>query len=642
MRPTWMMLGLLTTLATTPPPAGAQVVTEPTFEIPGATIRLDVAAAYSGLYFLRESTDVGALILERRVDGVWQPGVIVNESGPAGAPVIAATAAGGFAAAWYHIRDVFARFLDAIGTPAGSQLQVSSDGGFLSGTPRVAGLANGVAIVWDKSAPEGGYSLHAQIGSVRHELPAAHDWEIASTPAGGCIVAWRSYLGQVLTLQAQIFDGAGATVTPELPLAPSEMKLGGVAMDPSGATFAITALAETATPPAFEVWLHRFTADGMPLGPPILVDTTVGIAFQSSSPVLPKIDFDLAGDALVVWGTHAAVDPGVRARAYAPDGTPFGPTVAIGTGAPRTGVQLTRTPDGQFVTTWVTGTQAFANVVSLCASGSAVCGDGVLAPACERCDDGPGNSDAAPDACRTSCLPAHCGDGVVDAGEQCDDGNFDPCDGCSPTCVVETGVVCGDGVTSTQCGEQCDDGNATVLDGCTPACRLERIPGGGSPKTDCLTEWTIADPTTVPAHDKAGALNWKQSCVDNDPRCDFDGGTPGSCTFHVRVCGNNSDLPTCYAPSRLSSWLLYRPSEKQAVKLPWLAAVRASFLGAVPAAIVGPTTPDVCSDELALTVPLRMTSSGSKPSRLKLDTRATSYEGVLDKDKLLLECRPAS
>ena len=71
----------------------------------GATIRLDVAAAYSGLYFLRESTDVGALILERRVDGVWQPGVIVNESGPAGAPVIAATAAGGFAAAWYHIRD---------------------------------------------------------------------------------------------------------------------------------------------------------------------------------------------------------------------------------------------------------------------------------------------------------------------------------------------------------------------------------------------------------------------------------------------------------------------------------------------------------------------------------------------------------
>ena len=147
----------------------------------------------------------------------------------------------------------------------------------------------------------------------------------------------------------------------------------------------------------------------------------------------------------------------------------------------------------------------------------------------------------------------------------------------------------------------------------------------------------------MPAHDKAGALNWKQSCVDNDPRCDFDGGTPGSCTFHVRVCGNNSgDLPTCYAPSRLSSWLLYRPSEKQAVKLPWLAAVRASFLGAVPDRDRRADHARRGSDELALTVPLRMTSSGSKPSRLKLDTRATSYEGVLDKDKLLLECRPAS
>ena len=47
------------------------------------------------------------------------------------------------------------------------------------------------------------------------------------------------------------------------------------------------------------------------------------------------------------------------------------------------------------------------------------CGDGVVDPG-EQCDDGAANSDVAPDACRTTCRFAHCGDSVVDSDEACD------------------------------------------------------------------------------------------------------------------------------------------------------------------------------------------------------------------------------
>ncbi len=64
------------------------------------------------------------------------------------------------------------------------------------------------------------------------------------------------------------------------------------------------------------------------------------------------------------------------------------------------------------------------------------CGDGVLDPG-EQCDDGAGNSDVAADACRTTCVVPNCGDGVVDAGEECDDGNRVAGDGCDGACVTE-------------------------------------------------------------------------------------------------------------------------------------------------------------------------------------------------------------
>lgn len=78
---------------------------------------------------------------------------------------------------------------------------------------------------------------------------------------------------------------------------------------------------------------------------------------------------------------------------------------------------------------------------------------------------------------------ASCGDGIVGAGEACDDGNTNPGDGCSATCTVETGFQCfGEpSVCQTTCGdgilapayEQCDDNDTTPGDGCSGNCTIE-------------------------------------------------------------------------------------------------------------------------------------------------------------------------
>ena len=77
-----------------------------------------------------------------------------------------------------------------------------------------------------------------------------------------------------------------------------------------------------------------------------------------------------------------------------------------------------------------------------------------------------------------------CGNGLIEAGEACDDGGIAPADGCSASCQVEEaeGFVCqGEpSVCELECSngtvdglEQCDDGNVVPCDGCSPSCRLE-------------------------------------------------------------------------------------------------------------------------------------------------------------------------
>jgi cysteine-rich repeat protein len=110
------------------------------------------------------------------------------------------------------------------------------------------------------------------------------------------------------------------------------------------------------------------------------------------------------------------------------------------------------------------------------------CGDGAINAECgEECDP------PLAGQCTLACeVVARCGDGSVDFGEECDDGNTSSCDGCSETCGLETG--CGDGV---QCGtEACDDGNDASCDGCSAGCEVEEgaVCGDGVVSTACGEE----------------------------------------------------------------------------------------------------------------------------------------------------------
>ncbi|MCB9532133.1 MAG: DUF4215 domain-containing protein [Myxococcales bacterium] len=140
------------------------------------------------------------------------------------------------------------------------------------------------------------------------------------------------------------------------------------------------------------------------------------------------------------------------------------------------------------------------------------CGDGILA-AGEECDDG-ANDDG--DGCSAGCLvesgffcagePSECaeivcGDEVIAHGETCDDGNDFSEDGCSSSCTIEEGyqcfatpsicelVTCGDD-DITQPFESCEDGNTDGGDGCSAACIAEAPSPGDEAVvfTDSLTD----------------------------------------------------------------------------------------------------------------------------------------------------------
>ena len=92
-----------------------------------------------------------------------------------------------------------------------------------------------------------------------------------------------------------------------------------------------------------------------------------------------------------------------------------------------------------------------------------VCGNGLVELG-EACDDG---NTLSGDGCRSDCTIEGCGDGILDSGEQCDDGNTQAGDGCRADCTQE---VCGDGIVDNLAGEACDDGNTQSGDGCQSDC----------------------------------------------------------------------------------------------------------------------------------------------------------------------------
>jgi cysteine-rich repeat protein len=100
---------------------------------------------------------------------------------------------------------------------------------------------------------------------------------------------------------------------------------------------------------------------------------------------------------------------------------------------------------------------------------SNLCGNGAV-DAGEECDPGASGKTAA---CDPDCSVPSCGDGLVNdlAGEACDDTLLVNGDGCTAQCKLER---CGNNMMDT--GEDCDDGNRRNGDGCDAFCETEPPP----------------------------------------------------------------------------------------------------------------------------------------------------------------------
>ncbi|MFN2375767.1 MAG: DUF4215 domain-containing protein, partial [Candidatus Binatia bacterium] len=121
--------------------------------------------------------------------------------------------------------------------------------------------------------------------------------------------------------------------------------------------------------------------------------------------------------------------------------------------------------------------------------------------------------------------PFACGDGIVDAAEECDDANSTAGDGCDPNCLT---TACGNGIVTD--GEECDDGNDRNDDECVADCRLA----------------TCGDGFLLPFVEDCdqGATNYNGSCL---PECVRSSCGDGHVEEGEEACddGNDIDSDSC-------------------------------------------------------------------------------------------------
>lgn len=150
-----------------------------------------------------------------------------------------------------------------------------------------------------------------------------------------------------------------------------------------------------------------------------------------------------------------------------------------------------------------------------------------------REDGGADGGDAAP----------RCGNGVIDQGEVCDDGNTANGDDCRADCFQDM-TLCGNGELDT--GEACDDGNTVDGDGCSSTCQDGGCDSVTCPAGCCDPYGECRDGTQDEWCGSAGVAC--DACVYRNEICQDQGcQVPGSCTDGDTLDCGNCGVRTCIA-----------------------------------------------------------------------------------------------
>lgn len=153
----------------------------------------------------------------------------------------------------------------------------------------------------------------------------------------------------------------------------------------------------------------------------------------------------------------------------------------------------------------------------------------------------------------------NCGDGVLDSGEECDDGNQVGADGCSPDCKIINGWYCNGEPSQcvTQCGdnitagsEECDDGNTSSGDGCSAQCQAEGTQCSNGSEVDCNFSSTTKNPSSAFVDQEPPDGFVQCAGFINTVADDVDDAWEGNCLGAVRT------LRIRYWDTRVQPWIL--------------------------------------------------------------------------------------
>ncbi|HKH49024.1 MAG TPA: hypothetical protein VKM72_30535 [Thermoanaerobaculia bacterium] len=289
-------------------------------------------------------------------------------------PPIAASADGGFVAAWQDSARNYARSFSPADVPLGGARQVSSTETALLSPPRVATLASGRSVVvWSVSRLLNDLEMDLRIAARFLDAPgnpAGPEIELAradrivrdprssaavavtAEPGGGFVAAWDLPGG----IRARRFDAEGSP-------AGAEIVITGDGLFPSlaalpGGGFAVAWFHQTPSSPFGEVLLRLFRPDGLAATPEIRVADPLGHPDFN-----PNVSADDAGRLVVAWSeshfseTSPESTAWVRSRRFGPDGQPLAPALVVAeTHVYRRGFlvgDVAARPDGSFLVSWL-------------------------------------------------------------------------------------------------------------------------------------------------------------------------------------------------------------------------------------------------------------------------------------------------